>query len=291
MSACAITDHGFMGGVVEFYKAMTKAELKPLLGVEAYITQDQDDWENDQKTRDNAHMILIAKDNIGYSRLLETVSKASFHNFYYKPRITEANLEYLSGHVVATTACLAGVVSKELTRELDQQGRATLVKDTDGRAARNIKRYLDIFSKDFYLEVQVWDDGYHHQSVYNQWLLEFGQRNKIPFVITADAHYLDLNDHKLHEFLMAMQLKVTLEQYKQMPDMQYGPYFYLAPPDEMLRRAQSINCEEAYYNTEKIAEECNVKLELGTYHMPEYKLEDAEDYQEFLQWKKGHHAT
>ena len=96
MTACAITDHGWMAGVIEFYKKLTAAGIKPLIGVEAYVTYDEDNLENENKQRDNMHMVLIAKDNIGYSRLLELVSRASMHNFYYKPRIYLGHLNYLS---------------------------------------------------------------------------------------------------------------------------------------------------------------------------------------------------
>ena len=286
MTACAITDHGWMAGVIDFYKALKKVGIKPLIGVEAYITYDQDDLENSQKQRDNMHMILIAKDNTGYSRLLELVSQAAMHNFYYKPRICIEHLKYLGGHVVATSACLAGVTSKSLAWNKSEYNVAISVEDKYGLAHANIERFRQIFGEDFLLELQVWDDGNHHQQVYNEWLLDYGREHGIPFILTSDAHYLKLEDHKLHELLMAMQLKLTLEEYRQLPEMQYGPYFYLADQAEMWKRAESVNCLEAYNNTNLIAERCNVEIQLGKYQVPVYKIEEAEDYREFLEWEK-----
>jgi len=286
MTACAITDHGWMAGVIEFYKTCKKKEIKPLIGVEAYVTDDRDNLYNEDKTRDNMHMILIAKDNIGYSRLLETVSDAALNNFYYKPRIYREHLRQLGGHVVATTACLGGIFAKRLTWETDQDNKAIVCSDPEGIIEREVEFYLDIFKDDFYLELQVWNDKKQYQPVYNQWLLNFGREKKLPFIITADCHYLKKEDADLHELLMAMQLGKTLEEYREDPDMLYGPHFYVALPEEMLERAKSLDCEEAYYNTNEIAEKCNVEIELGKYQEPEFCIKKAPDCEEFLKWKK-----
>lgn len=288
MTACAITDHGWMAGVVDFYKTCTGAGIKPIIGVEAYVTDDKDDLYNEDKNRDNMHMVLLAKDNEGYKRLLQAVSHASLHNFYYKPRIYREHLRNLKGHVIATTACLGGIIAKRLHFEPDQYGRAITCMDESGTAAREVNFYRSIFGDDFYLELQVWDNEDRYQPVYNQFLLQFGKEHNLPFVLTADAHYLKQGDEKLHELLMAMQMKMTLEEYQEHSDMLYGPHFYVAGPDEMMARAQSLNCIEAYNNTQRIAEQCNVEIKLGKYQEPEFKIEEAEDYQDFLVWKEQH---
>lgn len=285
MTSCAITDHGWMAGAIDFYKACTKEKIKPLIGVEAYVTDDEDGLPNEKKTRDNMHMVLIAKDNIGYSRLMQTVSKAALNNFYYKPRISKENLRALGGHVIATSACLGGIIAKRLHFDKDAYGRATEVRDEDSRISQEVDYYLDIFGDDFYLELQGWDSGDHFQPTYNRYLLEFGKERKLPFVLTADAHYLKLEDEKLHELLMAMQMKMTVESYKENSEMLYGPHFYVAEPAEMLKRAQIIGCEESYYNTQVIADKCNVEIELGKYQEPIFKIEETEDYDDFLRWK------
>lgn len=274
-----------MGGVIEFYQEMTKAKLKPILGCEAYCTDNPDNTFD--KTRDNMHMVLLAKDLEGYSRLCEVVSNAALKNFHYKPRIYKENLRALQGHIVATTACLNGIFAARLQFNMDQFGKCISVTDESNRLDREVGFYQSIFKDDFYLELQVWDDGDKKQTIYNKFLLEFGRKHGLPFVITADCHYMKKEDHKLHEMLMALQLKKTLEEYRQDGVMQYGPHFYVARPEEMLRRAKSINCEEAYANTQVIADKCNVELNLGHYRMPKFKIEEAPDFKEYLAWKKN----
>lgn len=283
MKACAITDHGFMGGVVDFYKKCKAEDIKPLLGIEAYITDDPDGTEN--KTRDNMHMILIAKDNVGYSRLLELESKAALSNFYYKPRISKQNLTYLSGHVIATSACLAGVLASKSEFSLDMQERATNA-ELKPEGVVDLDFYLNTFGDNFYLEIQGWEDGTYFQTQYNKLILEVGKAKGVPVVITADAHYLDLEDHDLHKLLMAMQLKMNLQDYKEKSELQYGPYFYLANPTEMRDRAIKIGLEEAADNTNKIAEICDVELKLGKYEIPLYPIEDELDYEDFKSKKQ-----
>lgn len=257
---------------------------------EAYITNDEDNKIED-KNRDNLHIVLLAKDNIGYSKLLQEVSNGALNNFYYKPRINKNNLKNLSGHVIATTACLGGIIAKLLHFEQDDYGRAIICIDENAKVESEVDFYLDIFGKDFYLELQGWDNGDNYQSSYNQFLIQFGKRKNLPFVITADAHYLHKKDYKLHELLMAMQMKMTIEQYREKVDLQYGPYFYVATPEEMLERAKSIGCPESYYNTQKITDECNVEISLGNYQEPIFKIEEAEDYKDFIEWKRSNNAS
>lgn len=286
MTSCALTDHGWLAGTVEFYKEMRSHKIKPLLGLEAYITEDEDGKESDL-TRDNMHMILIAKDIIGYRKLLELNTNAGLHNFYYKPRIWKGHLQQLAGHVVATSACLGGVISKKLEFKKDDYGRAIEIIDPENIGLKDIEYYAQLFGDDFYLELQAWDNGDHFQPLFNQYLLKHGLNMKLPFVITADAHYLKKGDEKLHEMLMAMQMKMTLEQYLESGELQYGPHFYVKTPEEMLEGAKNLNCEEAYYNTKAIADKCNVELELGTLYPPVFNIKEADDYQDFLGWKKG----
>ena len=283
MTSCAITDHGTLGGLIAFYKACKKANIKPLLGIEAYITDDKNGAT--ERKRDNMHMILIAKDNIGYVKLLEIASKAALENFYYKARIYKEDLDYLKGHVVATSACLGGILSKKADYVLDLQGRAIGCNETPAMLA-DLDFYRGVFGEDFYLEFQCWDDGTHFQVEYNKMLLERAKKSGIPTVITCDAHYLNKEDHKLHELLMAMQMKMTVEEYKDKSDMIYGPYFYLATPEEMRERAIEVGCPEASDNTNLIANQCNVEIELGKWKLPSFAIEGEPDYLQFLEWKK-----
>lgn len=286
MTSCGVSEHGWMASAVEFYKACKKANIKPLLGVEAYITDDPDGLHNEKKNRDNMHMGLIAKDNEGYKRLLQIVSHGALNNFYYKPRIYKDNLRTLKGHVVAFSGCLGGVFARRLNFKKDQYGRATEAIDENSVLDRELNFYLDVFGEDFYLELQGWDSGDRFQPTYNRFLLEFGKKHHLPFVLTADAHYLKKEDDKLHEFLMAMQMKMTVEHYRENSEMLYGPHFYVADSEEMLRRAQTIGCEEAYYNTGIIADKCNVELQLGKYQEPVFDITQTDDYHEFLEFKR-----
>ena len=288
MSSCAITDHGWMAGVVDFYKQCKASDIKPLIGCEAYVTEDEDGLENVDKKRDNYHLVLIAKDHRGFSDLLRLVSNAATSNFYYKPRICERHLKELSGHVIATTACLGGVLAKRLHYDLDQYGRVKAVQDIDKKVQKKIEEYASIFNGDFYLELQDWPDENLYQQSFNQFIIPIGKAMKLPFVITSDAHYLTREDEKLHQMLMAMQLKTTVGAYKDQEEMKYGPHFYVKSPEEMLKSAQHLRCEEAYYNTEKIAERCNVDIELGVYKPPSFKIEEADDYEEFMKWREKH---
>ena len=283
MNACGISDHGSLGGLITFYKACKKANIKPLLGIEAYITDNPNN--SSEKKRDNMHMILIAKDNIGYQKLLEVCSKAALENFYYKARIYKEDLIHLKGHVVATSACLGGCLAKKANFVLDLQGRAIGCNETPEMLV-DLDFYRGIFGEDFYLEFQGWDDGTHFQPEYNKMLLERAKKSGIPSVITCDAHYLRQEDHKLHELLMAMQMKMTVSEYRDKGDMMYGPYFYLADQEEMERRALEVGCSDAIDNTNRIAEQCNVTIGLGKWKLPSFPFEQEKDFEEFLKYKE-----
>jgi DNA polymerase-3 subunit alpha len=192
--------------------------------------------------------------------------------------------------VIATTACIGGILSKQCDYVLDMQGRAFDCIPPESFST-DLEFYLSIFDSDFYLELQDWDDGSHYQSVYNKLLLNTGTKRGIPFVITCDAHYLTPDDQKLHELLMAMQMKMTIQEYKDKGDMVYGPYFYLASPDEMKKRADHLECPSAWTNTATIAEQCNVEIKLNNWQLPNYPIEEEKDYSAFLIWKKEHHGT
>jgi DNA polymerase-3 subunit alpha len=282
IESCAITDHGWMGGCIEFYKECNKKKIKPLLGFEAYLTDDPNRIE--QKTRDNYHLVLIAKDNEGYSKLLNLCSQAHTENFYYKPRIFRPFLKELSGHVVALSACLASSLGKRLVFNIDSYGRAINCTDPEGIVQKEIEFYLEIFKDDFYLEIQAHNEEDRRQEYYNQFLKEAGRKLGIPLVITTDAHFLKKEDFALHEMVMAMQLKLTLDQYRSTEGMHYGPEFYVQTPNELLMAAKRFDCEEAYSNTVRVADKCNVDIELGVYKPPIFRIEREKDYSDFKRW-------
>ena len=286
IKSCAITDHGWMAGVIDFYKQCKANDIKPLIGVELYVTGDEDNLENADKNRDNQHLVVIAKDNEGYKGLLKLVSLAALNNFYYKPRVYRGHLSQLAGHVCVTSACLGGPLSKLATVEKNNYGKVTKIHDPDGAVARELDFYQNTFGGDFYLEVQDWDSGDYHQPRYNEYLLQQSLTRNIHCVITSDAHYLRAEDHGLHTLLMAMQHKQSVAEYQDNNTMQYGPYFYVKTPEEMLVSARKLGCEEAFHNTNVIAEKCNVEIELGVYKQPRFNIEEASDFEEFQEWQK-----
>jgi len=282
LTACALTDHGNMCGAVEFYKAMKKEGLKPLVGIEAYCSDNPDDVAQEDKIKDNMHVVLLPKDNVGLKTLFKLISEANLHNFYYKPRIQFEKLAQLAGHCVVSTACLAGILSSVVKWDSDRR----MWSDETNAAEEKISFLQDHFKEDLYLELQDWNDGTDIQPAWNEFLLMVSEKRNIECVITTDAHYLRETDYELHELLMALQLKQTLEEYKQGTQLKYGPYFWVKPPEEMLKSAKKIGCESAFWNTGKIADKCNVELELGTYYPPVFHPEKAKDYQDFLKWRK-----
>ena len=290
ISSCAITDHGWCGGIIEFQKEMKKAGIKPVIGIEAYITEDLPDQpDKSLLTRDNMHAVILCKDEEGLRRLYHLTADAARYNFYYKPRIYRPLLEQLSGHVVITTACLNGILANHLEAERDDDGVVLRVFPTNQEVLdRIIEDYLSWFGEDFYLEIQPWDDNLHTNSTYNKYLIELGKKRGLPLVITSDCHYLRPTDFELHEMLIAMQLKMTLDNYRAGDTMRYGPHFYVRTPEEMLSAAIELGAEEAYHNTNLVASKCNVEIELGKYKPPVFDVKKAPDYEEFLAWAPTH---
>lgn len=282
MTACAISDHGNMFGHIDFYKEAKKAGIKPLLGMEAYITNDEDYIEeNKNKFKDNWHCILIAMNNQGYEDLIWLNNQASLHNFYYKPRISLKNLQQRSANLIATSSCLGGVVCK--LGKFDS-GNKTF-DDVDGKAERNLGIFRELFGDRFYAEIQD-DRARWEQSAYNEWLIKKAKAYKTPMVITADAHFLNAGEKRTHDIVMAQQLKVTVQEYKSDEDgLAYGDKHYIRAPDDMKQAAISYGVEEAYWNTGLIADKCNVELTLGKYKSPLFPIQNELDYKNFLQWK------
>lgn len=283
MSSVAITDHGYMHGVIEFYKTCKKEDIRPCIGVEAYLTNDEDGIEDNKfKTRDNYHCILLAKNNDGLSTLYSLVNNAALFNFYYKPRVSINNLKNvdLSG-LIATSACLGGMISKQGTFD---EGNKSFI-DTNGDAVRMLGLLKDLFGGDFYAEIQD-NPEFWEQAAYNEWLVPIAKQEGIPLVITSDAHFLTKEDKDLHNIVMAQQMKKTVEEYSCDEDgMAYGEGHYIRSSDEMLEAALKYKAEEAFYNTTEIAKKCNVEITLGKYQIPFFDITQEEDYEEFCAYK------
>lgn len=280
MSACAITDHGNLHGIVEFQKEAEKVGIKPVLGCEAYITEDEDGIENNaDKTNDNHHMVILAQNNQGLRNLSWLISNANLRNFYRKPRISMKNLEQRADGLIATSACLGGVVIKRATWLPEEEK----IVDLEGEATSRARKLSSIFQGRFYLEIQ--DNDMWEQNAANHLLINMAKSEGLPLVITADAHYLQHEDATTHELIMAQQQKKTLEEYREGDAMKYGRGYYIRSPKEMFEAAKKWGAEEAFWNTIEIAEMCTTKIELGQRHMPVFDPSKETDYQDFLAWR------
>ncbi|MAG39541.1 hypothetical protein CMI41_01055 [Candidatus Pacearchaeota archaeon] len=305
MSSCALTDHGVMHGSIEFYKHAKKYNINPLVGVEAYITEDPDDSE--VKTKDNHHMILIAMNAKGFENLVWMTNQANLHNFYYKPRIWQKHFETRAEGIVATTACLGGVIAKKgfplkPTRKGKNQEEYDLAMQTyvteklkpydyQSLAVKRLRKLHEMFNGRLYLEIQ--DNIMPAQKKFNDWAIKTSKTENIPLVITADAHFLTREDKRAHNLIMAQQFKKTLDEYEGDEDGcnktdVYGDGVYVRSPEEMLEAARKIGSEEAFYNTLEVPKMCDLNITLGEYQMPYFDITKEPDCEEFNNWKKGY---
>lgn len=278
MKQIALTDHGTMMGALNFYKACKKEGIKPILGVEAYITNDPDGIKKEDRTRDNHHLVMIAHNEIGYRNLLDLVSRAQLQNFYSKPRISKHNLNEKSTEgIIATSACLGNEVNR--VGEWDPETKTYKNLEAMEKAA---SFYKSIFGIRYYLEIQDNDDSAGQQLAYNKVVIEMAKRLGLRNVITSDAHYTKIESSELHSMLMAMQLKKTYADYVAAGEMKYGPWFYVRSPQQMMDAARKYNCEEAFWSACEIGNLCQVEIELGKYKTPIFNIESESDYEEFL---------
>ena len=266
MTSAAITDHGVMYGVIEFYRAMKNAKIKPILGCEVYVAAGSrfDTTPGTTEDRYN-HLVLLAENQKGYENLTKIVSKAFVEGYYYKPRVDMELLEEYHEGIIALSACLAGEVQKNLQRAMYQEAFAAA------------KRYENIFGKgNFFLELQ--DHGMQEQAMVNQQLLRLSQETGIELVATNDVHYTYAEDEKPHDILLCIQTGKKLEDENR---MRYeGGQYYVKSEEEM--RALFPYAQEAIDNTQKIADRCNVEIEFGVTKLPKYDVPEGYTSWEYL---------
>lgn len=267
MDSLAITDHGVMYGVIDFYKAAHEAGIKPIIGCEVYVAPnsrfDRELGSGDDRYN---HLVLLAENNKGYSNLMKIVSKGFTEGFYYKPRVDyEVLKEYHEG-IIALSACLAGVVASNLRRGFYEE------------AKKEALRLVEIFGKNnFFLELQ--DHGIAAQKTVNQGLLRMSEETGIPLVATNDVHYINADDEKAHDILLCIQTqkKVTDENR-----MRYeGGQFFLKSPEEMAEIFPYAL--QALENTHDIAKRCNVEIVFGEYKLPRFDVPAGYTAWEYLQ--------
>lgn len=259
MDACAITDHGVMYGVIEFYKACKAEGIKPIIGCEVYVAPGSRFEKGKEKSAERYnHLILLAENDTGHKNLMKLVSRGFTEGFYYKPRVDyELLSEYHEG-IIASSACLAGIVPTKL-RNGDYEG-----------AKEEAMRLQEIFGENnFFLELQ--DHGLSEQKFVNQGLMRISSETGIPLVATNDCHYLYKEDAEAHDVLICIQTQKNVYDEDR---MKYeGGQFYVKSPEEMEEVFHYI--PEAIHNTEEIARRCNVEIEFGKYHLPQYPVPEG----------------
>ena len=266
MDSLAITDHGVVYGVIDFYRAAKEVGIKPILGCEVYVAPgSRFDRENTGGEDRYYHLVLLAENDQGYKNLMKIVSKGFVEGFYYKPRVDYEVLETYHEGVIALSACLAGEVQKYLARGMYEE------------AMRSAQRYEGIFGKNnFFLELQ--DHGLPEQKMVNQGLLRLSRDTGIELVATNDIHYTFAEDEKAHDILLCIQ---TGKKVADEDRMRYaGGQYYCKSEEEM--QALFPYAREALENTHKIAERCNVEIEFGVTKLPKYEVPEGFDSWTYL---------
>ena len=263
--AVAITDHGVMYGVVDFYKAAKKRGIKPIIGCEVYVAKRSRFDKTHEFDYENRHLILLCENETGYQNLIALVSHAWTEGFYKKPRV---DLDLLKKHhegLIALSACLAGEIPRALSRNDYEEAKAAAL------------RYVDIFGENnFFLELQ--DHSLPEQKHVNPQIIRLSKETGIPLVVTNDCHYIKKEDTKMHHVLVCIQTNRTVEDTD---TLEFGSdEFYFKSEDEM--RALFPNYPEAADNTVHIAERCHVEFEFGKTKLPAFVTPDGSDNKEFF---------
>ncbi len=267
MTAAAITDHGVMYGVIDFYRAARAAGINPVLGCEVYVAPGSR-FDKTAVGRDEDryyHLVLLAENNTGYANLMKIVSRAFTEGYYYKPRVDYELLETYHEGIIALSACLAGEVQRNLARGMYEEGKKAAL------------HYEQIFGKgNFFLELQ--DHGIPEQRTVNQQLMCLSQEIGIDLVATNDVHYTYAEDEKPHDILLCLQTGKKLADEDR---MRYeGGQYYVKSKEEMA--ALFPYAPEALENTQKIADRCHVEIEFGVTKLPKFDVPEGFTSWEYL---------
>ena len=262
----AITDHGVMYGVIDFYKECKAQGIKPIIGCEVYVAPgSRFDKEASPDDERYFHLLLLAENDKGYSNLSKIVTRGFTEGYYYKPRVDKELLREYSEGIICTSACLQGEVAYYIRKNLPEEARKAALE------------YRDIFGADnFFLEMQ--DHGMSEDTLVNTELLKMSEELGIPLVATNDSHYIKAEDWEAHDILLCIQTNAKVMDEKR---MRYeGGQYYLKSADEMERLFPYA--KEALRNTHKIAERCNVNIVFGEQKIPKYDVPDNGDAFEYL---------
>ena len=266
MNSAAITDHGVMYGVIDFYREARKQGIKPILGCEVYgAPNSRFDRETAGGESRYHHLVLLAENNTGYANLMKIVSRGFTEGYYYKPRVDKDLLRQYHEGIIALSACLAGEVQRYLSRGLTEEAKKVALE------------YQDIFGKgNFFLEMQ--DHGIPEQQLVNQRQIQLSKETGIELVVTNDIHYTYAEDAKPHDILLCIQTGKKLDDENR---MRYeGGQYYVKSPQEM--EALFPYAKQALENTQKIANRCEVEIEFGVTKLPKYDVPDGMTSWEYL---------
>ena len=265
MTSIAITDHGAMYGVVDFYKEAIKNDIKPIIGCEVYVApRSRFDKTYGVDSRYN-HLILLAENEVGYKNLIKIVTAGFVDGFYYKPRVDFELLSENKEGLIVLSACLAGALP-----------RAILDSGYD-EAKKIAQKYIEVFGKDNYF-IEIQDHGIADQKRSNPELIRLAHELGVGLVATNDIHYVEKQDAEAQDVLMCIQMDRTVDDPERMKFE--TEEFYLKSPDEMEELFSYI--PEALENTAKIAERCNVEFDFKTRHLPSYAVPVGKDHYEYL---------
>ena len=266
MNSAAITDHGVMYGVIDFYKECKAQGIKPILGCEVYVAPgsrfDKELWGGEDRYY---HLVLLAENNIGYANLSRIVSRGFTEGYYYKPRVDMELLQTYHEGIIALSACLAGEVPRYIQKGLIDEARKAAI------------RYRDCFGEgNYFLELQ--DHGIPEQKLVNTELLKLSRELSIPLVTTNDAHYTYAEDAKPHDILLCIQTGKKLADEDR---MRYeGGQYYVKSEEEM--KGLFPYAWEAVENTQRIADRCNVEIEFGVTKLPHFEVPEGYDSWTYL---------
>ena len=266
MNAIALTDHGAMYGVIKFYNQCRKIGIKPIIGCEMYLARHSRHDKTGGIKQKPYHLLLLVKNFQGYQNLMKLVSIAHLEGFYYKPRIDFEVLEKYHQGLIASSACLQGVIPRLILENRPQE------------AEEKVKQFLKIFNEDFYLEIQ------HHPNIANQAkanraIIKLSRRMGVPLLATNDVHYLEKKDAKAQDALMAIGMQKTINDPDRL-SMLDSPDFYLKTPQEMIN--EFADYPDAIENSIKISEKCQLEIPLGKAKYPSFPVPNNGDSGEYL---------
>ena len=267
MPAVAITDHGALYGAFKFFLKGKQAGIKPIIGVEVYKAKKSRFDKQTNVERDQYHLVLLAKNLTGYKNLLKLVSLAHLEGFYYKPRIDFELLEKYHEGLIVLSGCLSSEIS------------VALLNNQQTEAENLVRKYLEIFDKDFYLELQRYPNSEKNELV-NQQLIGLSKKFAIPFVATNDVHYLEKDDAYAQEILLCIQTQRVIFEKNRPVSMFNNPEYYFKSSAEM--KGLFLDLPQAIDNTLKISQDCNLEIPYGQWILPKFKTPNNEKPEEYL---------